>query len=270
MTTEPTPLAAVSAAAPDPGPEPEYVIHATDDTPMGNYDDTVEWAFDKGVEYGTWRERKRVFDASQSHAAAAPAYEVVLDRSTGEVTRQAAAAPDEREARERLARAEANAEIEGEPLTDSERASILAGRCGPLLYGGPCWLLPGHRTPAHLCYREDADALIAAALAARPAPVVSGEDVDALTNLVAALQRLCDDEWLRRRDRMMRLHGARPLRDSGASEIEYAAYSVRRLIESLPGYDPIGSGGAFLAWMRNGRDEGVTVADAPAAEEGER
>lgn len=67
---------------------------------------------------------------------------------------------------ESLARAEAERRIaeyergSEEPLTESEREAILAGRCGPLLYGGPCWLMPGHH-PDHHCYREDIDAVVA-------------------------------------------------------------------------------------------------------------
>ena len=76
--------------------------------------------------------------------------------------------------------------------------------------------------------------------------------------LVEKLQALCDDEWLRRRDRIMRLPGARYTRHSGAGEIEAAAAVVRELIKPLPGYDPIGSGGAYLRWCRDGRD-GVEV-----------
>ena len=77
------------------------------------------------------------------------------------------------------------------------------------------------------------------------------------TDLVQALQTMCDDEWLRRRDRIMRLTGTRYMRDNGAGEIEYAAHMVRRLIGDLPGYDAIATSGAYLDWMRNGRDEGA-------------
>jgi len=75
--------------------------------------------------------------------------------------------------------------------------------------------------------------------------------------LVRALQAMCDDEWLRRRDRIMRLPGARYMRDSGSGEIEYAAHMVRSLIEDLPGYDATATGGTYLDWMRNDRDEGT-------------
>lgn len=44
-------------------------------------------------------------------------------------------------------------------LNGSEIKSILEGRCGPLLYGGPCWLMPEHTGPHH-CYRDDIQAVI--------------------------------------------------------------------------------------------------------------
>lgn len=75
-----------------------------------------------------------------------------------------------------------------------------------------------------------------------------------LERLVTALQHLCDDEWLRTRDRLMDLPGTRYMRKNPAGHIEHAAYEIRRLIEGLPGYDPVGSGGAYLRWMRRGRD----------------
>lgn len=46
--------------------------------------------------------------------------------------------------------------------TDSDRAAAFAGRCGPQVYGGPCWLMPGHQGPHH-CYREDVEAVAAKA-----------------------------------------------------------------------------------------------------------
>lgn len=86
------------------------------------------------------------------------------------------------------------------------------------------------------------------------APLTLLHRPDAAT-LVQSLQALCDDEWLRRRDRISRCHGARYMRDNGAGEIEYAASVVRDLIEDHPDYDPRGTAGAYLDWIRNGRDQ---------------
>jgi hypothetical protein len=69
--------------------------------------------------------------------------------------------PSAEDAERRIAEYEARGE---EPLTEAERESIMLGRCGPLLYGGPCWLMPGHK-PDHHCYREDIDAVTGASVA---------------------------------------------------------------------------------------------------------
>jgi type IV secretory pathway TrbF-like protein len=101
-----------------------------------------------------------------------------------------------------------------------------------------------------------ADEVTAAVLAAA-APIIEAQVraqvAEEMAGLVQSLQALCDDAWLRRRDR---LSANRYMRSNGAGEIEYAASMVRTLIEDLPDYDPIGTGGAYLTWLRNGRDEG--------------
>jgi hypothetical protein len=54
----------------------------------------------------------------------------------------------------------------------------------------------------------------------------------------------------------MELPGSRYWRPDAAGAIERAAHEIRRLIENDPAYDPRGSGGAYLDWMRSGRDKG--------------
>ena len=74
--------------------------------------------------------------------------------------------------------------------------------------------------------------------------------LDALGQLADELLTLCDDEWLRRRDRYMGM-SERPLRDSAAAAVEYCAHQVRARLKDLgyerPEHD------SYLEWVRNGR-----------------
>lgn len=65
-----------------------------------------------------------------------------------------------------------------------EREADALGRCGTLRFGGPCWLMPGHRGPHH-GYRDDVDAVVAAAVVQARA-----EDRAHIERLDADYQRL--------------------------------------------------------------------------------
>lgn len=77
---------------------------------------------------------------------------------------------------------------------------------------------------------------------------------------VEKLAALCDDEWLRLRDRAMRLHGTKAHRwhEQGASVAERLAHDVRRLLNERADYEEQYAGNrheSYLRWMTGGRDE---------------
>lgn len=75
---------------------------------------------------------------------------------------------------------------------------------------------------------------------------------------IAQLAELCDNDWLRRRDRCMDLPGASTRRTRNASSAwEQAAHLLRSvLIEHGYDYDDPNRHDSYLEWMRGGRDKG--------------
>lgn len=77
---------------------------------------------------------------------------------------------------------------------------------------------------------------------------------------VTQLAVLCDDEWLRRRDRAMEAPGSKGHRweRRAASAWETAARSVRAVLNDLANYEDewVDHHAAYKKWMRNGRDLG--------------
>lgn len=77
---------------------------------------------------------------------------------------------------------------------------------------------------------------------------------------VDRLSTLCDDEWLRRRDRAMELPGAKGHRweRRASSAWEQAANAVRHVLNELADYeDQFGNRhAAYMKWLKAGRDEG--------------
>ena len=77
----------------------------------------------------------------------------------------------------------------------------------------------------------------------------------------------CDDEWLRRRDRCMRLPGAHVRHDRDpAGAWEHAAHRLRNVLERH-GFarSHAGREDPYIVWMSQGRDRGAAErGDAPA------
>lgn len=81
---------------------------------------------------------------------------------------------------------------------------------------------------------------------------------------VQRLAALCDDDWLRRRDRCMDLPGSSDRRSrNAASAWEEAARHVRGVLNELVGYEDeyVDRHKSYLAWLNGGRDAGEAVFD---------
>lgn len=76
---------------------------------------------------------------------------------------------------------------------------------------------------------------------------------------VERLSGLCDDDWLRRRDRAMELPGTkgRGWERRAASAWERAAHEVRATLNDLANYEDewVNRHASYMRWMRDGRDE---------------
>lgn len=109
-------------------------------------------------------------------------------------------------------------------------------------------------------------AFIAAARNAVPALLAELEQAEKeRQHWVQRLSALCDDDWLRRRDRAMELPGVKGHRweRKASSAWETAARHVRELLNELANYedDYTERHARYVAWLRAGRDEGVELAE---------
>jgi hypothetical protein len=99
-------------------------------------------------------------------------------------------------------------------------------------------------------------------LAAHDAATADRVRREAAAEWVARLSDLCDDEWLRRRDRAMEAPGSKGHRweRRAASAWETAARSVRAILNDLADYEDeyVGRHAAYSRWIRDGRDEGAS------------
>lgn len=75
---------------------------------------------------------------------------------------------------------------------------------------------------------------------------------------IARLAHLCDDVWLRNRDRAMDLPDSKTQRwmRRGSSAWEQAANAVRSVLNDLANYDEeyVERHASYMTWLRNGRD----------------
>ena len=85
---------------------------------------------------------------------------------------------------------------------------------------------------------------------------------DTVKRLIGELAALCDDDWLRRRDRCMGLPGANgQFSRRAASAWEQAAHMLRVLITDH-GYDlDLDRHGSYNEWVRDGRDHDGEAGD---------
>jgi hypothetical protein len=86
---------------------------------------------------------------------------------------------------------------------------------------------------------------------------------------IAELAKLCDDDWLRKRDRCMDLPGSSTRRTRRASSAwEQAAGALRTVLEKH-GYYDAHRHDSYLEWMRGGRDQGEAERLASGGDHGE-
>ena len=108
---------------------------------------------------------------------------------------------------------------------------------------------------AERVWDEGLDAIIAARLAARD------------EQWIQRLAGLCDDDWLRQRDRAMDLPGCRTHNwvRRGSSAWEHAAHQVRSILNDLANYEDewVDTHAAYRKWMREGRDTPSESSSSP-------